>query len=193
MAALGQAADPAVAGTREGVPPPPGTGGAPAPSLQDPVSGPASLLGGFLRNYGPTIVASGASLFQRAAAQTPGAAGPLLNLAAASAASSAQRPPQQQQSAADRQRQLESELAGLEDDEFSESNPPSFPVPIPHKPGTTGYSALPQSASEADLRARVNQFEEVEVPSDVEGYDAGGPRRGGPTTAEGKRTSWFGR
>jgi receptor expression-enhancing protein 1/2/3/4 len=64
---------------------------------------------------------------------------------------------------------------------------------MPYQGGSSGYSRIPESASEQDLRARVSQYEEVEVPSDVEGYDAGPalPRRPAVNDA-GRRTSFFG-
>ena len=150
------------------------------PTVQDPVSGPAQLLGGLWRSYGPSIVASGASLFTVASA--------------AAAASQAQRPGLSSQPPSQgrvpsnsRRKQLETELASFapSDENHSGSDSDSG-MPLRRQYGSSSYSRV---GSEADLRSRGGQYEEVEVPSDVEGYDVG------PTTrrpGNEKQTSWFG-
>ncbi|KAI5116719.1 hypothetical protein M0805_000828 [Coniferiporia weirii] len=179
-----------------GHPPQPGAGaaadGAQPPSMGDPVSGPTQLLGGLWRTYGPSVVASGASLYTMARA--------------ASAAQQRPQPtPGQAQgrsvshTTSERRRQLESELSllpptdELHNSSGSESEYPTSTIPVQH--GSSAYLPPSVAGSEADLRARVGQFEEVEVPSDVEGYDLGPSPRRGPTDAPlspTRRTSWFG-
>ncbi|KAL1672201.1 TB2/DP1, HVA22 family-domain-containing protein [Schizophyllum commune] len=143
--------------------------GAP-PSLADPVSGPAALIGSLWSSYGPSIVASGAALLTQA------------NRSSAPAAPS--RPPAaprggaaggSTQSVLERRRQLEAELAALQargEDEAGASSP----------------------GSEGSIRERTTSmsrgFEEVEVPSDVEGYDVGGGDEG--TGQPRRSSSWFG-
>ena len=168
-------------------PPANATDTAAPPSVGDPVSGPAQLLGGLWQSYGPKIVASGATLFTAASA--------------AAAASQAQRPALNSQppsqgripsSSKDRRRQLESELASLApSDEYhpnSSGSDEDFGRPMPKQHGSSAYSRV---SSDADLRSRGGQYEDVEVPSDVEGYDVGpSTRRPGGDNAS--QTSWFG-
>lgn len=164
--------------------------GAP-PSLNDPVSGPAQLVSSFWRSYGPSIVASGTALLRQtaASANAPAAGQPALRTPPPSYLRS-----DTTQSVLERRRQLEAELAALPKDTAA---PMHIPMP----------SASPQlnssrasSASDINLRERTNsgsgRFEEVEVPSDVEGYDVddhageGGYESGRPGSI--KRGSWFG-
>ncbi|KAF7366468.1 Protein YOP1 [Mycena sanguinolenta] len=118
------------------------------------------------------------------------------------------------QSVLERRRQLEAELAALN----SAVPPMSMPVPMPH-PGPSSLSSLSlplapsapltpnaspsttigsRNSSGADLVNRGSRerkdsfggrFEEVEVPSDGEGYDMRNEHGGRPAAA---RTSWFG-
>lgn len=149
-------------------------GAAPLPSLQDPASGPLQMLGGLWRLYGPTVVAAGTAAFQQTAQATRNAAAgsdgaSLLDMAAAALRS---------------QNANARELASpVPYDVASTSS-----IPVQH--GSSSY--LPLSGSEADLRARVSQFEEVEVPSDIEGYDVepNAKQQGRPSSN--RRTSWFG-
>ncbi|KAH8112927.1 TB2/DP1, HVA22 family-domain-containing protein [Phellopilus nigrolimitatus] len=165
------------------------------PTMSDPVSGPTQLLGGLWRTYGPSVVAQGASLFT-----------------VASAAAAFQQRPQPgpgaqsqdhgrtvSQTLLERRRKLEAELASLPpSDEVnnssgSDSDSPVTTIPAQH--GSSAYFPASPVGSDADLRARVGQFEEVEVPSDVEGYDLSSAPRRGPTEAPPnptRRTSWFG-
>lgn len=87
------------------------------------------------------------------------------------------------QSVLERKRALEAELAALSG------------VPMP------AYSTVSRNSSSQDLRSRGpgGQFEEIEAPSDVEGYDVGsgsesGSGNGGNTRPEASRkgSSWFG-
>jgi receptor expression-enhancing protein 1/2/3/4 len=136
------------------------------PSLADPLSGPAQLLGSLWGSYGPGLLISGAALLQQSAA--PGA--PLGMNATARAASALMQPPapvpttrldpggrpQMQhagsstQSALERRRQLEAELAAL--DSRGET-PGQTPTPAP-----SGFRQ----------RTRGGGLEEAEVPSDIE-------------------------
>ncbi|KAK0223939.1 TB2/DP1, HVA22 family-domain-containing protein [Armillaria fumosa] len=149
----------------------------PPPSLNNPVSGPAQLVTSFWRSYGPSIVASGAALLKQATpAPTP--------------ASSRMSGPTTR-SILERRRQLEAELAALP--KVGESGSPLLSPP--------GVS----SDQDVYLRERATsvtgRYEEIEVPSDVEGYDVGPSGPGGdevgysydPRPAAQKRgSSWFG-
>ncbi|THH05777.1 hypothetical protein EW145_g4544 [Phellinidium pouzarii] len=183
IGSLGHSAQPGASASADGVQP---------PSMGDPVSGPTQMLGGLWRTYGPSVVASGATLFTMAKAA-----------AVAQPASGEQgrgRVQGASQPLLDRRRQLEAELSflPLRSDELqnssgSESESPVTSIPVQH--GSSSYLPSSVAGSEADLRARVGQFEEVEVPSDVEGYDVGPSQRRGtpdaPPVAT-RRTSWFG-
>ena len=99
----------------------------------------------------------------------------------------------QSQQVMERRRQLEAELAAL---------PRELPVPTVLMPGGGGSGRTNSSrmSSATDIRERTNsgsgRFEEVEVPSDAEGYDAGefsGTGEGGSGHEGQKRPgSWFG-
>jgi len=164
-----------------------GVGGAP-PRLGDPISGPATLLGGLWANYGPSIVAGGAALLKQT---TPNALSQAALFAHATSSAGAQplrSPPattrqDSAQSVLERKRQLEAELAALSG------------VPMP------AYS-VSRNSSDVDLRSRGTggRFEEIEVPSDVEGYDLGSGSESGKSGAGAstrpqggrKGSSWFG-
>ena len=171
------------------------------PTVADPVSGPTQLLGGLWRSYGPSIVASGASLFTMASAA----------VLTRQAQAPPQRPQQQRsasQTIAEKRRQLEAELASLPPiDEYQQRNEnssgsdPESPILMPkQRVGSSSY--LPASGGESDLRSRNGggngAYEEVEVPSDVEGYDVGplpqrrSPPAGSSQPTSARRTSWFG-
>ncbi|KAA1472023.1 hypothetical protein DENSPDRAFT_838163 [Dentipellis sp. KUC8613] len=158
-----------------------GGASAPPPSLQDPVSGPAQMLGSLWSTYGPAIVASGAALLRQAPA-------PAASSAAARADEQAFHSPpsgpsrvvsSSSQSAVERRRQLEAELAALSTGEVE-----GYDVGSPAL--STGRART--SSSESDLRERSGRgFEEVEVPSDAEGSQ-GQPSAGGARRSSG----WFG-
>lgn len=158
------------------------------PSLGDPMSGPAALVSNFWNWYGPSIIAGGTALLRQGAAAVP-------NQAFVSPAGSPSAPKRQDtsQSVLERRRRLEAELASLPPaDTFSSSS--ALPMP----PASTSYQSS-RSSSDGDLRDRGTtggmRFEEVEVPSDVEGYDLGGGSGSGrdarPDSAK-RNSSWFG-
>ena len=139
--------------------------GAP-PSMQDPVSGPATLMGSLLSSFGPNILMQGMAFMstaQNAAAtrtnearkqnlETPGNS--RMNIHDRRGSS---------ESVEDKKKRLEAELASLS------SN------------GVQGYQVDSPNMG-------TGRFEEVGVPSDSEGDDGQGYRR--PTQA--KSNSWFG-
>uniref|UniRef100_D8Q7U1 Protein YOP1 n=1 Tax=Schizophyllum commune (strain H4-8 / FGSC 9210) TaxID=578458 RepID=D8Q7U1_SCHCM len=144
--------------------------GAP-PTLADPVSGPAALIGSLWSSYGPSIVASGAALLTQA--NRPPAPAPSRPPAAPRGGAAGGST----QSVLERRRQLEAELAALQargEDEAGASSP----------------------GSEGSIRERTTSmsrgFEEVEVPSDVEGYDVGGGEEGSGQPMQRRSSSWFG-
>ncbi|KAG5643331.1 hypothetical protein DXG03_001181 [Asterophora parasitica] len=164
---------------------------APTPTLGDPASGPAQLISTLWRSYGPGIMASGAALVRSAtaASATRPTPTPSSSNFITPPGSSFRLPQAQSQSVLERRRQLEAELAALPE------------VPIPRASASTSRGS---SASDLGMRERTHsntgstsaRFEEVEVPSDVEGYDVGDEdeqgqshsRRPGAST----RASWFG-
>lgn len=142
-------------------------------------------MGSLWSSYGPGIVAGGAALLRQGAATTSGAAAAAAFIAPAAAAPRAPT----RQDTAERRRQLEAELAALEG---SGSGPTPGGVPMP------AYSYSSRNSSDADLRGRAGgmKFEEIEVPSDVEGYDVGSSSGGEggsrPEAAKRGSSSWFG-
>lgn len=197
---------------------------APPPTVNDPISGPVQMLGGLWRTYGPSIVASGAALLRQsqesATARGSGAGGQpatsgggFFSGFAASTSSVNLHNLNDTQSVLERRQHLEAELASLQ--AFSSTSSPGFtppqegapPFPIPVHHGSSSYTPTPLGSS-TDLRSRGGngsspQFEEIEVPSDVEGYDVGGvstpqgQRRPQSTENQGqkpdaaRRSSWF--
>lgn len=146
--------------------------GAP-PSLGDPVSGPAQLVAGLWRSYGPGLLASGAVLLSQGAA------------ASGSAVEKAWRTP------AGSQIHLDSSQSTRDHRKrHSKAEPQPEPVPIPAASGS--FEASSRNSSDSELRARgTGRFEEeVDEPSDAEGYDASGKASGSERAA--KSTSWFG-
>ncbi|KAI0783252.1 TB2/DP1, HVA22 family-domain-containing protein [Abortiporus biennis] len=154
------------------------------PALGDPVSGPVQLAQTFWRSYGPGILASGVGLL-------------------AQAQQSLSKPPSQPQTGSnrvdssksvnDRRRQLEAELASLS--KASSSSVQGYdvdgPVPVTIPPANNPSRS---SSSSSLLRERnggnsKSTFEEVEVPSDMEGDLVGHPVPERPSQA--KRNSWF--
>ncbi|KAJ7242062.1 receptor expression-enhancing protein 4 [Mycena rebaudengoi] len=154
------------------------------------------VLGGLWRAYGPALLASGAAMLRPAAQRPlPG------NHPSTSTHRRRQRHPcstarrrrtlmvgrgrRRRQSILERRRQLEAELAALS----SMSLP--IPMPTPGSASSSSTSAFSRNSSGADLvgvnagRQRTEsfgvggaytsggRFEEVEVPSDGEGYDVG--------------------
>ncbi|OBZ76933.1 HVA22-like protein j [Grifola frondosa] len=144
--------------------------GAP-PSLGDPISGPVQLAQGLWGAYGPSLLASGAALLRQA--QT--------SAAHAQAQAQAQVSP-----GPGRRRQQEVPDVAP----YDVSAGPSVPIPPANNPSRES------SSSESSMRERSGSgngkstFEEVEVPSDMEGEAAGRVEPQRP--AQTKRTSWFG-
>ncbi|KAH7912869.1 TB2/DP1, HVA22 family-domain-containing protein, partial [Hygrophoropsis aurantiaca] len=138
--------------------------GAP-PSMGDPASGPAQVMMGLWRSYGPAVMATGAALMRQ------GATG------AATSAEQAWQAPANSSQRPGTSRQLSSQ---------SVPAVPSLPVP----PASGSFSS--RSSSGSELRERTSsftgRFEEVDVPSDAEGYDVNGGDRPDAKRA----TSWFG-
>lgn len=177
-----------------------GNTGAP-PSMNDPVSGPAQLVSSLWNSYGPGIIASGTALLRQSAAATvpPTASGsaPTLSSPAGNYTRS-----DTTQSLLERKRKLEAELAALSS--VTIDIPTSAPAAVP-MPGASGsVNSRTSSSSDLNLRERTTsgsggRFEEIEVPSDVEGYDIGDSRADGGSGNESsgrpgsqKRGSWFG-
>jgi len=189
------AADARTQGAARGPAAPNTAAGAAPPTMGDPVSGPAQLLTSFWMNYGPSIIAGGAQLLRQTAQTAQGAAAPPVStrgVPAATATASAQDSPA---AVAERRRQLEAELARLSD---SSTSTPGSVTSIPVQIGSSSY--LPTSpGSDTDLRSRVAQYEEIEVPSDIEGYDVGptptkttSVPESRPTRPAGRKSSsWF--
>ncbi|KAI0634549.1 TB2/DP1, HVA22 family-domain-containing protein [Trametes polyzona] len=161
--------------------------GAP-PTLNDPVSGPAQLVAGLWGTYGPGLLASGAALLRQAQTSAAQAA---VNANAQAGSSSGRR----QSNTAERRRQLEAELASLGHegvtgyDVSSATSSPAFesvPMPRADNPSRNSSSgSLRDRSSSGNARST---FEEVEVPSDMEGEGVGSPQM--PDAA--RRSSWFG-
>ncbi|KZS88582.1 hypothetical protein SISNIDRAFT_475938 [Sistotremastrum niveocremeum HHB9708] len=117
-------------------------GAAHPPTLNDPLAGPAQIVGGLWRAYGPSIIASGAAFVQRQ--QTAFAASTAEPPQAASrSASGATIPLSDTESVLRRRRELEAELAFLRP-LATEEAAPSFPVP--HLASTSAaMPAFPQA------------------------------------------------
>lgn len=180
---------------------PVGLGGTSAPpTLGNPIAAPATLISSLWQSYGPGIIAGGAALLRQSAASTSGTAASSTTHAFVSppvTPPAARRQGESSQSLYERRRQLEAELASL---------PPVELAPLPGPGpgvGSSSYEITSRNSSDADLRGRSAsstgmRFEEIEVPSDVEGYDVGaaggsGKPAGSSGTADAaKRSSgWF--
>ncbi|RDX39956.1 hypothetical protein OH76DRAFT_1366953 [Lentinus brumalis] len=153
--------------------------GAP-PSLSDPVSGPAQLVAGLWNTYG--ILASGATLLTQAQASAARASANAGSSSSGSGSGSKSRG-----GPSDRRRQLEAELASLEQepvgyDVSSATSSPAF-EPLDSR-------SRASSSGSGNGNNGKNTFEEVEVPSDMEGDLPGHPVGQRPDQA--RRTSWFG-
>jgi len=153
-----------------------------SPTLADPASGPAQLLTGLWNSYGPGVVASGAAVLKHVMAPAVQQRPPLrrggdLTTPTGSTITRDAGASGSSRSVLERRRQLEAELAALPKDDLDVSS------------RAPSYSGLEHS----ELRGRGSpsgRFEEVEVPSDVEGYEVGD--EGHATPAAAGRTSWFG-
>ncbi|KAF9011966.1 TB2/DP1, HVA22 family-domain-containing protein [Cyathus striatus] len=150
------------------------------PQQENTASGPAQLVSSLWTSFGPGILANGAALLRQGVAAAP-TRPPPSSTAFNTPPTSYIRSPPSSQSLEERRRQLEAELAALSSE--------SVPVP-PANPS--------RDSSDSSLRERTNssgKFEEIEVPSDVEGYDVGevgiGHEAGRPG-AQKRGSSWFG-
>ncbi|KIJ63589.1 hypothetical protein HYDPIDRAFT_134065 [Hydnomerulius pinastri MD-312] len=155
--------------------------GAP-PSLADPASGPAQLVMGLWRSYGPSIVASGAALLSQGAA----ASGSATEEAWRSPALSPKGYQETSRSTRDRKRQAEPASITAADR--------SGVAPLPIPPASGSFQSSSRNSSESELRGRGSgRFEEVDVPSDAEGYDVdGGSGKESGSNEAARPTSWFG-
>lgn len=162
--------------------------GAP-PTLGDPISGPAQLMSTFWSSFGPGIIASGANLMRQAQSAAAASAAPSQTFD--SPAPSRMNP--HQQSVIDRRRQLEAELAALQEgvQPYDLGSPlPSQSVSVPTTSAPYSHASR-NNSDEYGLRDRSGsgKFEKVEVPSDTEGNDD--PGHGQPGSVA-RSTSWFG-
>lgn len=143
--------------------------GAP-PSLGDPVSGPAQLVAGLWRSYGPSILASSATFLSQGVA------------ASGSAVEKAWRTP------AGSQIHLDS-TQSTRDRRKRHSKGEPQPQSMPAASGS--FETSSRNSSDSELRARgTGRFEELDEPSDAEGYDASG--RGSGSERAARPTNWFG-
>ena len=154
-----------------------GVGSAQPPTMNDPAAGPAQIIGSLWRSYGPSIIAGGAALINQIPARTQAAASASffeMSAQAQAQAQEAHRPSPQQRGGAsqtllERKRQLEAELAILSRvSDIPSPNAGSSSASV-NVAATSGARVSPTN-SDTDLRVRA-QYEEVEIPSDVEGYD----------------------
>lgn len=141
---------------------------------EDAAGGPAQLVGTLWRSYGPGLMASGALLLSKA---TPAAASstftPTPNPSGftnASATTSRQAS-SASNSTLERRRQLEAELAALD--------------------ASSNASDSPTSLSPHDRSLSTGRFEEIELPSDVEGYDTGEGHSYDRPPQQRRSSSWF--
>jgi len=157
---------------------------APPPTLNNPASGPAQLAASFWTSYGPSILASGTALLRQtaaAAASRPSANPMGLNTPPGSTFGV-------NREREERRRQLQAQLDALEHDAAPAPN--SVPIP-PASPQVS--TSRHSSDSDIHVRERTTsgRFEEIGIPSDVEGYDMSeGSDTGKPSVKRGN--SWFG-
>ncbi|KAI0366562.1 hypothetical protein BV20DRAFT_1002216 [Pilatotrama ljubarskyi] len=151
--------------------------GAP-PTLNDPVSGPAQLVAGLWSTYGPGILASGAALLRQA--QT--------SAAQAAANANAQAGSARRQSSTSAELPHEARPYDVGDSAISSPAFESVPMPPADNPSRNSSSgSLRERTSSGNGRSA---FEEVEVPSDMEGEGSGHAVQQKPEAA--RRSSWFG-
>jgi receptor expression-enhancing protein 1/2/3/4 len=181
-------------------------GAAPPPPDSSGLSG---VVGSLWRSYGPGILANGAAFLRPAPATGPQRAPITMNSPAGIPPSSmfyrgVEAVGTTTQSILDRRRQLEAELAALPavpgTSSLSSLSLPISPGSVPLTPQASPSTTYSRNSSGADLvnrsgRERTDsfgrfKFEEVEVPSDGEGYDMRDDSEGRP--APQARTSWFG-
>ncbi|KAJ7777954.1 TB2/DP1, HVA22 family-domain-containing protein [Mycena maculata] len=165
----------------------------PDPAAPPQPNGLGGVVGSLWRTYGPGILANGAAMLRPAAPQQRGPIN--MNSSAGINPSSMFYPgaAATTESILERRRRLEAELAALPAVVPSSLSALSLPT-TPPSPSTT----FSRNSSGADLVNRgarqrtdsVGKFEEVEVPSDGEGYDVRDEQQGRPAAAA--RGSWFG-
>ncbi|KAI0696331.1 TB2/DP1, HVA22 family-domain-containing protein [Cytidiella melzeri] len=154
------------------------------PSLSDPVSGPAQIAQTLWSSYGPSILTAGAGFLRQAQATTQNSAQALNTPPIAHSRTTSS------QSVIDRRRQLEAELAALNDDSFKPYDVSGSPVLVPsaNNPARSPSSfELHQRNSSGNGKST---FEEVEVPSDMENEEMMSTKSDRPGVAQ--RSSWFG-
>ncbi|KAG1818821.1 TB2/DP1, HVA22 family-domain-containing protein [Suillus variegatus] len=157
------------------------------PTLADPASGPARLAMGLWHSYGPTILASGTALLRQGAAVAGTSADQAWNTPANTFTRRSDAG--HQGSLKDRRRELEAELAFI-----NSAERPAVLTP----PASGSVQPPSRASSDFELRERgssfVGRFEEVDVPSDAEGYDVDGDsgREGRDRPEARKAASWFG-
>ncbi|KAJ7216497.1 TB2/DP1, HVA22 family-domain-containing protein [Mycena pura] len=171
----------------------------PPPAQNGSGSGLAGAVGSLWQAYGPGILAGGAALLRSAAPASPPY--PQSQQRAAAAAAPTGSHNGTAQAIFERRRQLEAELAALS----------AVPMPIPEpsgaSPSTTVSSSFSRRSSGSSGEQQLQQrggpreradsgrfrFEEVEVPSDGEGYDVRGEgAAAGERPPVQARGSWFG-
>ena len=98
-----------------------------------------------------------------------------------------------QQSVSDRRRQLEAELAALPPSTpyNAQVSIPSTSVPAYASSRTSSSSDIAGGGNLRERTASASRFEEVEVPSDAEGYDVRDSDDEGSRPSAGRRTSSF--
>lgn len=180
-------------------------GAAPPPQQSNGLGG---VVGSLWRSYGPGILANGAALLRPVPATGPQRA-PITNNSPAGIPPTsmfyrgAEAVDTSTQSVLERRRQLEAQLAALPAVPTSLS---SLSLPIasgsaPITPAASPSTTFSRNSSGADLVNRSSprerrdsagrfKFEEVEVPSDGEGYDVRDGSDGRPSPQA--RASWFG-
>jgi receptor expression-enhancing protein 1/2/3/4 len=148
-----------------------------AQALNDPLSGSGPVVSRLWQTYGPSLIASGTALLRQVRPVMPEA--PVLAR------------PQTAQSVLERRRQLEAELASLPPLPY-DVNMSSVPVPGPT------LSPLPSSSSEQRKRTvSGSKFEEIEIPSDLEGEYVSGDGDSGQEFSDKaggaqRQSSWWG-
>ncbi|KAJ7077802.1 TB2/DP1, HVA22 family-domain-containing protein [Mycena crocata] len=180
------------------------SGAAPPPPQPNSLGG---VVGSLWRSYGPGILANGAALLRPASG--PQRAPINMNSPAGIPPSSMfyrgiEAVDATTQSILERRRQLEAELAALPavPSSLSSLSLPASPGSAPLTPAASPPTTYSRNSSGADLvnrapRERTDsvggrfKFEEVEVPSDVEGYDVRDDADGTRPSPQ-ARGSWFG-
>ena len=152
------------------------------PTLHDPASGPAQLISSLWSSYGPGIIAVGGALLRQTAAGATNFGQERLtelNTTSESRTGSGE-------SLSEGKRRAEADSAMLTPEVLVPSASPAF--------------GLPGGSSDSDVRRRErrnsnasgSRFEEIDVPSDIEGYDAGQDAGSGGRPSPAAGYSWFG-